>query len=312
MHAERPPAKPRDGAKSRDSARIVRYSPGTLRTITSLRTARPGLRRRLATGVAIALAVTVTACGDDAPGTSTSVAAPTAERGRYVALGDSFASGTGAGRIYGPSCQRSRSAYPWLLAKGLDLRDGFVDAACAGASTTDVLGNQLDFLTGRTRYVTLTVGGNDVQALTVVNACFRATAAACRSQTRRALQALPRLTQQLDALLASIRLRAPDARVVVAGYPRLFSGRRCRALPGLGAASQRHLNAMTDQLNATLRSRVRAEEATFVDPTAAFRGHGACASDPWINGVDVPGGLHPNADGHARGYQPLLRRALGR
>ena len=57
---------------------------------------------------------------------------------RYVALGDSYSSGTGT-RNYladGTSCQRSTRAYPSLVAAGGGLDLNF--RACSGATTADV------------------------------------------------------------------------------------------------------------------------------------------------------------------------------
>ena len=75
-------------------------------------------------------------------------AAPT-----YVALGDSYASGTGT-RSYiadGTSCQRSTSAYPSLIAAASGYALNF--RACSGARIADVTNTQLSALTATTSYV---------------------------------------------------------------------------------------------------------------------------------------------------------------
>ncbi|AAT89160.1 hydrolase [Leifsonia xyli subsp. xyli] len=79
---------------------------------------------------------------------------------RYVALGDSFAAGMGGGIEYG-KCRRSPKSYPEIFARdtGVDL---VVNAACAGATTRDLLKNQLIALDDRTELVTLSIGGNDL------------------------------------------------------------------------------------------------------------------------------------------------------
>src|SRR5829696_10091664 len=79
----------------------------------------------------------------------------------YVALGDSYSSGTGT-RTYladGTSCQRSVYAYPSLLAASKGYTLNF--RACSGATTADVSALQLSALGTGTAYVSLTVGGND-------------------------------------------------------------------------------------------------------------------------------------------------------
>ena len=79
----------------------------------------------------------------------------------YVALGDSYSSGTGT-RSYladGTDCLRSTYAYPSLIAAergyGLNFR------ACSGAEIPDVVAAQLGALNTGTGYVSISVGGND-------------------------------------------------------------------------------------------------------------------------------------------------------
>src|SRR4051794_19985700 len=79
----------------------------------------------------------------------------------YVALGDSYSSGTGT-RDYSlnSTCQRSPYAYPYLIKQdraGTSLN--FV--ACSGAKTADVMANQIGAVTSTTNIVTITIGGND-------------------------------------------------------------------------------------------------------------------------------------------------------
>ena len=51
---------------------------------------------------------------------------------KYVALGDSYSSGTGTRSYYDSSCQRSVHAYPYLLHNAHPSWT-FVHAACSGA-----------------------------------------------------------------------------------------------------------------------------------------------------------------------------------
>src|SRR5258708_34832393 len=73
---------------------------------------------------------------------------------RYVALGDSYASGLGAG-AYDPasgSCDRSAYAYPeqWAAANA---PASFTSVACSGATTSDVLSSQASALSQATPLV---------------------------------------------------------------------------------------------------------------------------------------------------------------
>jgi lysophospholipase L1-like esterase len=240
-------------------------------------------------------------------------AAPASAADRYVALGDSYSSGTGAGAYdRGASCQRSRYAYPVLVAKRrTNLK--LVFAACSGATTDDVLLTQSTRLTRSTRLVTITIGGNDVDFASVFNACVQGASGACGAaidSTQRSIRtALP---GDLDAVYAKIRRRAPEARVIVLGYPRLFSGASCQAIPGAQAS---RLNTTASMLRDTVRRRVKAAGGrfSFRDAIPAFAGHGICGRSPWINGLVSPitNSFHPNRAGYREGYAPLVLRALG-
>ena len=89
------------------------------------------------------------------------VAAPAHAANSYVALGDSYSSGTGAGSYVndGTACQRSVHAYPSLLASSQNLSLTF--RACSGATVADVTNTQLSALGSATTHVTISVGGND-------------------------------------------------------------------------------------------------------------------------------------------------------
>ena len=81
---------------------------------------------------------------------------------RYVALGDSYSSGVGAGNYYSSSgsCKRSASAYPVRWADS-NSPASFTSVACSGATTSDVLSGQVSALSARTTLVSITIGGND-------------------------------------------------------------------------------------------------------------------------------------------------------
>jgi len=69
----------------------------------------------------------------------------------YVALGDSYSSGNGAGSYIsdGTDCHRSNNAYAPLYA-GQHSPSSFTFAACSGATTTDVIASQLGALNAST------------------------------------------------------------------------------------------------------------------------------------------------------------------
>jgi lysophospholipase L1-like esterase len=240
-------------------------------------------------------------------------AAPAPAAERYVALGDSYSSGTGTGTYdLDGSCQRSRYAYPALVAKRrANLK--LVFAACSGATTDDVLLTQASRLNRATRLVTITIGGNDVGFGNVFSACVQGGTAACDAAIDSAQQSIrTALPGDLDAVYAKIRTKAPRARVIVLGYPRLFSGAGCQSIP---AAQVARLNRTANLLRDTVRRRVKAAGGrfSFRDAIPAFAGHGICARSAWINGLVSPmiESYHPNRAAHRRGYTPLVLRAVG-
>ncbi|SDQ07598.1 SGNH/GDSL hydrolase family protein [Quadrisphaera sp. DSM 44207] len=242
------------------------------------------------------------------------LAPATAAGASYAALGDSYSSGTGT-RAYltdGTSCSRSVYSFPSLLASGrgyaLDLR------ACAGATTADVAALQLGALSGATAHVTLTVGGNDAGFVDVLTECARpAWMSDCTAAVDRAQGVITSsLPGRLASLYAAVRSRAPQARVVVAGYPRVFNGTDCNSATWFSAAEMSRLNATADLLNATAAAAARTAGVSYANPTASFTGHAVCDPSAWVNGLSSPtaDSYHPNRSGHASGYAPLVGTAL--
>src|SRR4051794_12062172 len=149
--------------------------------------------------------------------------------GQYVALGDSYAAGQGGGaNSYVNRCLQSTNGYPALLdaQKQIHLR---ANAACTGATTSVVVSKQLSALKQSTRLVTLTVGAADLGLSTVLTACTAGTPAQCQAAIESALLLLPptceldsKLGYRLTHLYAAVEAEAPNARIVVTGYPLLF------------------------------------------------------------------------------------------
>ena len=213
------------------------------------------------------------------------------------ALGDSYASGVGVPPY--AACGRSQAAYAVQIQGRMRIElDDF--AACAGATTTSLVAQgQLDALDADTDLVTLTIGGNDTAWSSAVAACLFGSDGQC-SATSTAVRAeitddLPGL---LDAVYAQIAARAPQAHVVVTGYPRLFSP-EYGAYLGMSVAEQQTLNEGADLLNAVIPEAAAEHGFVFVDVTKRFLGHGANAPDAWILGPFDPGAFHPSAADHA-------------
>jgi len=224
----------------------------------------------------------------------------------YVAMGDSYSAGVGAGG-YTPSsgtCMRSPRSYTALWA-GSHTVASFTSVACNGATTTDVLNNQLGALSGNTTMVTITVGGNDAGFVEVITTCLLGTDGACTFALNAGkAYATGVLPGKLDHTYQSIRSRAPHARVIVLGYPRLFEQTTSCGLFGMDLAKRRTLDGAADTLDGVLAARAAAAGFTFVDVRGIFAGHGICAGQAWINSTTWPvtDSYHPNSSGYRSGY----------
>lgn len=236
---------------------------------------------------------------------ATASASPEAAEVNYVALGDSYASGTGAGSYSDVACTRSRNAYPALWADANDPAS-FTFAACGGAKIPDVLDDQIGELDADTTLVSLSIGGNDSGFASTMLSCQYSTQSACeRALATAGEYVVNELPGELDSLYAAVRAAAPGAEVVVVGYPHLYKeGGLC--LGGLSSAKRTAVNAGSDLLNETIAGRAEAAGFTFVDGRPAFAGHEICTSDAWISSSNV----HPTAEGHASAYLPAFGAAV--
>ena len=235
---------------------------------------------------------------------------------RYVALGDSYAAGTGAADDTAArgGCARSADAYPERWAAH-HAHASFVSAACDGATTAGVLSGQVHALGARTTLVSLTVGGNDAGFSHVLNACvLQFWGSACHSAVSAADAFIARtLPGRLDATLQAIRARAPAAKVVVVGYPDLYDLSRSSGCLGLSAARRTALDRGADALDRALSVAVARNGAVFADVRGEFAGHEICDSSPWLHAVTFPFGdsYHPTTAGQERGYLAAFSAAAG-
>ncbi|TCP51914.1 GDSL-like lipase/acylhydrolase family protein [Tamaricihabitans halophyticus] len=258
--------------------------------------------RTLICAAAAALGVSVLA----AP----AVAAPAAEN--YVALGDSYASGVGAGD-YGDSgdCKRSANAYPELWAAANEAAS-FDFQACLGARTDQVLEGQLDALTADTTTVTVTMGGNDAGFTDVMITCNTSSDQGCLDRLAEAEDFVnTELPAKLDSVYAAIAERAPNATVYAVGYPRFYElDGSCNA--GLSEVKREAINGAADTLVEVTAQRAEAAGVTFVDVRTAFDGHGICSDDWWLHSVKLPAdeSYHPNVAGQ-NGYYEALAAVTG-
>ncbi|GHH75042.1 lipase 1 [Streptomyces sulfonofaciens] len=255
---------------------------------------------------ALALAFTLTG----APAADATAVAP----GGYVALGDSYSSGVGAGGYDGASgdCLRSTVAYPRLWASAHS-PSSFDFTACSGARTDDVVAGQLGPLGPGTGLVSITVGGNDAGFADVMTTCVLQPESSCLARLDEADAYIgSTLPGRLDEVYAAIAARAPAAHVVVLGYPRLYRlGGDCAS--ELSETERTAINKAADRLNGVTAERAAGHGFTFGDVTTAFTGHEICSGNEWLHSVDwldAGQSYHPTARGQSGGYLPVLTSAV--
>lgn len=273
------------------------------------------------------LGLVVSGCGARTPA---SVTPP-----EYVALGDSFTAGVGikpqATKYVPDGCRQSLLNYPHLVARELAFLV-FADASCGAAQINDLTGAQptnsgtnspqFDRLSDETLYVTMSIGGNDAGYGDVVTTCLRNSnpnATPCVdkyvSSTGNELVAnAEALEPQLAKSIEQIRQRAPRAKIVLVGYPRLLppGGRECGRNVGVSPADATLINTWLAAINASLRGAAATQGATFVDLHAQSEGHDACKprGERWIepgSGTDGADSFHPNEAGQQAAARAVAR-----
>jgi lysophospholipase L1-like esterase len=227
---------------------------------------------------------------------------------QYVALGDSYAAGQGAGP-YLNSCLQSNKGYPALLdsEKRIHLR---ANESCTGAKTSDVVDTQLSALNRGTRLVTVTVGAADLGLSDVLAACTTGTPQ-CITAIKLASVKLADLGDDLTDLYAEVADAAPRALIVVTGYPHLFAPEAAPFDPVLVDA----INSAIDALNTTIEQAVEDADAAdttddniiYVDVIRAFGKHGIGGElPPFINPPGTADAFHPTADGYVAYANAIL------
>ena len=257
---------------------------------------------------------------------------------RYLALGDSFSSGEGI-YDYEPGtadrtnrCHRSlwqrrlsegwrtvwSGAYSGHIAARLRVVEGGALGffACSGARIADVMRqwkwNEPPQIQ-RVRpfspdLITMTIGGNDAHFADVVKDCIVSDPSGCHrtwdEDVREAIYDMESPGGQIDDLkdvYVRLKKEAPNARLLIVGYPHLFESPAGTCMMSGEVADW--MNAMTDELNFAIQRSV--EEATlelrgagltgveYVHQADTFRGHELCSGDSWVILAKPPEGFHP-------------------
>ena len=291
------------------------------------------LRALVAAALATAVAAAVPSPAAAAP--AAAAAPPAPADGTYVALGDSFTAGPLIpNALDDPAgCLRSDRNYPHLVAAAVGPA-AFRDVSCSGADTGDMTSPQgvtpgpnppqFDALDAGTTLVTLQIGGNDIGFGNIIQSCIALVP--WDSPCQRAFVTpegdelaarIAAAAPDVAATLAGIRQRAPQAEVLVLGYPAIVPDRGSGCWPSLpmGWGDIAYLRGVAKGLNAMIAQQAAAAGATYVDTYTPSIGRDACAlpTRRWVEPL-VPTSpaapFHPNARG-MQGQADAVLAAVG-
>lgn len=300
---------------------------------------------------------------------------PITDRYEYVALGDSVSSGEGVEPYFesGSKCHRSKKAYPALVKPPFistpfaELKNsqtyGWGFLACSGNTIAgvknDINTKKSTYLTNKnflklgvdTKLVTITAGANDLEWSSILKMCGvnRLYCPADEYKNKNLIlwikDRIAQKEQELTALYQDIHAKAPNARIVVMGYPQLFPAtteeQKCVKLAektvnknlslGFSTMEQYFFRSAVTDFNAAIKRAVEKSGVPgikFISVEEAFAGHEVCGNKgEWINGLSlrtkngvvVPykrsdfeekkQSFHPNALGH-EAYARLINELL--
>jgi hypothetical protein len=222
-------------------------------------------------------------------------------------------------QLFGGACYRSNQAWPYMVPESWEPEP--THFACASDTTSELLANQWTRITDfpGTVLITLTIGGNDVGFGPVAMECWRKD---CTPQEPSIAARIDAMGPILRDVYHRLRVKAPGADIVVAGYPKLTPPETAscssifgNGIPGMPIVAdgfrddeKRMVRRLAARLDGMIQ-RIGAEEDVVVavnEVSDWFDGHEACAgaAGEYINQVDCgllppgcPGSLHPNAGG---------------
>ncbi|HET7827381.1 MAG TPA: SGNH/GDSL hydrolase family protein [Candidatus Saccharimonadales bacterium] len=235
-------------------------------------------------------------------------------------MGDSVAAGAGLNAYPADSCNRSQSAYPYLVAAALKYT--LVNVTCAGAKTTAGIlqpqgpyAPQLPklFDAGTPKLVTITVGTNDIDWTSAIMSCYQlqCSAATLPANVKAAESVLrTNMHEVLDDISNHYGNHAPE--VIVTGYYQAFSAAAtCSDLRGADPVTlAASANAVMGSLNQTIEGSTSAYLFARFAPVD-FIGHELCTAEPWVQGLSDKAPFHPTAGGqsaYAKAVEVAIKR----
>jgi lysophospholipase L1-like esterase len=220
---------------------------------------------------------------------------------RYVAIGDSYSSGEGNPRFV-PSagaCDLSRKAWPYKLDNAVESIQLAGNIACSGAKTDALVEEfkgqepQLEVMKAlKPDLVTVTIGGNDVGFREVVRFCFYASAVvhlpgSCSKALRDEVAIIDAFGGIVSGIYNAIETEAPDARIIVVGYPRLFPQKQGNVVNcgWLTNDVRKRFNSLANQLDRELSAAANGVGLSYVSTLDALSGHELCTRRSWVNAL---------------------------
>ncbi|MER6999322.1 NocE [Streptomyces sp. NPDC000410] len=229
------------------------------------------------------------------------------------------------------SRQATLPGYGKSIGQMADDRDKNMDyqfVACSGARHYNILRQgqsselpqiEQGYLDQNTTLVTLSVGGNDARFADIVQECITALTV-CNNNSIDAVdpdtgqkngqetgpldQWAPKwlkeqIRPRLAGMLNSIHQKAPNAKIVLMGYPKLLEGSGGCVI-GIGTEEAPWLNSMADTLANEMQGAVNDANAqsnanaVFSDPRDEFAGKAICGDPETVHGIVLSG--HSQAD----------------
>ncbi|KAL9625706.1 MAG: hypothetical protein Q9160_000025 [Pyrenula sp. 1 TL-2023] len=257
----------------------------------------------------------------------------------YVALGDSFASGLGYGRVLDERCGRTSYSYGELFNRSHTGIEVYKNAACRQWYINDIQKQQVPEIEALTELVSITAGLYDLDMHHTIAHCD---VQYNEDQCAYGVDVAEDMLKTIDAdyspyrrmldLLRAVRKQTALAVVVIIGYPAFYSPpiAGCVTWDGMKPMREQYkarLNTVVRRLNDLYKNIVRdisplsISPIIFKNPDDRFGGHRMCDDDFYLKQYPgtVPrdfydrawstyGYYHPIADGQ-RVYESLLNEA---
>lgn len=256
---------------------------------------RVAFHRAAAGPLLLAAAGLLAGCGG---GFSSAPASPPARTiTSYAALGDGFTAAPYTGTTVGDDgCLRSDVDYPALVAEELHI-DRVRDVSCTAATTASLTTQvkpprkktavppQLDAVDSDTDLVTIGAGIEDHDLLRHMFQICLALPCGDKFTPQTVLGDVNTVGASLAAAVRTIQDKAPEASIVLVGYPRIApTSGTCKDLPEVDQLGLDAANQVLDAINSEVRSAARETGAEYLDVARLTAGHELCSGESWVHG----------------------------